>query len=284
MVERGVAWRTRCSPVAQVVARREAARLAYAPARAPRGRCPFTVPERNPKVELLLHELHQPVGQHQLDARLGDAARDDSATSVTEEPSPSVTGAVTRSRPASAPRSWPRARARLPGSCRAPDSQARRYVLPALVELHPAGGALQESRAERALESALMRRLTVERGTPVHPQPPKAPQLRHPREEPDGAKLEGANFSVPYMGHRVPRAPATRKTSDGVSRRREEPEHGARAHPSSSRDPRVNRAAPSRMASLGRGHKVRAVTRDRDSIQAKSLAGGRRRRSSWRRS
>ncbi len=192
VVPKQVAWRTRRSAVAQVFARRKAARLC-APqlVRHEGGVLQRARAER--EVELLLHELHLPVREHQLDAHLG-MPRETLRDNVTEKP------LAQRYRCRHAQSSG---RLLGAGRERAPCFQDRpeRWTAGAQVrltrarELHAARRALEETRAERALEladPAAHRRAR-------HPQcirsSPKAPKLRHAYEE-----LDGANLDCPVHG------------------------------------------------------------------------------------
>jgi hypothetical protein len=83
-VPKQVAWRTRRSAVAQVFARRKAARLC-APQLVRHEGGVLQRARAEPEVELLLHELHQPVREHQLDAHLG-MPRETFRDNVTEQP------------------------------------------------------------------------------------------------------------------------------------------------------------------------------------------------------
>ncbi len=121
-----------------------------------------------------------------------------SATTSPRSPSPSATGAVTRSRPAVSSELVESAR---PASRIVPSAglQARRYVLPALVS-STRRVVRWRRRVPSARSSSLIRRLSVERGTPNASAAP-----RKLRSSATRTKSSTAPTSiVPCMGHIVP--------------------------------------------------------------------------------
>src|SRR5258708_2542344 len=189
-----------------------------------------------------------------------------SATTSPRNPSPSVTGAVTRSRPAVSSELVERAR---PASRIVPSAglQACRYVLPALVS-STRRVVRWRRRVPSARSSSLIRRLTVERGTPSASAAP-----RKLRSSATRTKSSTAPTSiVPCMGHIVPRAPGCPRDIGWNMTAGERSRNMAQELTVVATGATGKQGGAVARGLLERGHKVRAVTRDPGSSQAKSLA------------
>ncbi len=264
VVPEQVAWRTRCSAVAQVFARRKAA-LLCAPQlmRHEGGVLQRARAER--EVELLLHELNVSVGEHQLDAHVG-MPRETLRDNLAEKP---LAEGHRRRHAQSSGGLLGAGRERT--TCF--QDRSERWTTGAQVgltrarELHVARRTLKETRAERTLkltDPAAHRRAWDPQGIGGSP---KAPQLRHADEE-----LDGANLDCPVHGtHSSTRLglPTRHLMHYSCRRRSQNMAQKLTVVVTGSTGKQGGTVA---RGLLERGHKVRAITRDPNSSQARVLA------------